>query len=219
MASFLYNGSVFVYSFCKDLDHAHAAVCCPYLSSATTPVLWANLHGLYAFDATSPSLFYYMFSMHALHIMEHCYIVAMGISGLPLRFAVFIIAGIRSASIKVKLLQFWHHNTITKVLLRVKVTRDTLLSCTFTAVVVACSIFSPGPECVLSLMQYKLTLPKQGSINDLLEEMARLSGLDKRKVCVWCVCECECKYVCFRAHLWRVSVSPCVCVHACMLHG
>ena len=36
-------------------------------------------------------------------------------------------------------------------------------------------------------MQYKLKLPKQGSINHLQEEMARLSGLNKSKVCVWCV--------------------------------
>ena len=36
--------------------------------------------------------------------------------------------------------------------------------------------------------QYKLKLPKQGSINHLQEEMARLSGLEKSKVCTFLQC-------------------------------
>ena len=55
-------------------------------------------------------------------------------------------------------------------------------------------LYSPLP----SLMQYKLKLPKQGSINHLQEEMARLSGLDKSKVCVcgcvWFVIDCRVLY-------------------------
>ena len=55
--------------------------------------------------------------------------------------------------------------------------------------------------CSCSFTQYKLKLPKEGSINHLQEEMARLSGLDKSKVL--CVCG-----VC-------VSVSIFVILHVC----